>query len=155
MTQQLVDGLLERFPGLQKEQPPEGESRDGTPVLMVPPAQLTALCRFLREDGEYAFDLLKDLTAVDHPDHLTVVYHLYSLKKRHKLALKVETRRDDPSVDTVSGVWAAADWLEREVFDLLGVRFPGHPDLRRILLPPDWGGHPLRKDYVHKPDQYD
>jgi NADH-quinone oxidoreductase subunit C len=155
MTEQLLSALFERFYGLRKEQPPEGEFRDGVPVLMVPPKQLTALCRLLREDGDYAFDLLKNLTAVDYPDHLTVVYHLYSIEKRHKVALKVEIGRENPSLDTVTGVWAAADWQEREVFDLFGIRFNGHPDLRRIMLPQDWAGHPLRKDYVHQPDQYD
>jgi NADH-quinone oxidoreductase subunit C len=76
-----------------------------------------------------------------------VVYHLFSYRHRHGIVLKVEADRAAPSVPSVEAVWKAANWMEREVFDLFGVEFPGHPDLRRVLLPDDWVGHPLRKDY--------
>ncbi len=82
-----------------------------------------------------------------------MVYHLFSYTLRHWMVLKVDTPRDNPVVPTVSGVWRAAEWQEREVYDLLGVTFTGHPDLRRILMPEDWPGHPLRKDFV-EPQEY-
>jgi NADH-quinone oxidoreductase subunit C len=94
-------------------------------------------------------DFLEDLTAVDWPKRnaIDVVYHLFSYRHRHSFVLKVETDRARPSAPTVEGVWKAANWMEREVYDLFGVQFEGHPDLRRVLLPDDWEGHPLRKDY--------
>jgi len=74
---------------------------------------------------------------------------------KDRLTLKVDVGREDPAVDSVAGVWSTVDWQEREVFDLMGIRFDGHEDLRRIMLPEEWSGHPLRKDYVHEPDPYD
>jgi NADH-quinone oxidoreductase subunit C len=92
---------------------------------------------------------------VDYPKqgHIQIVYHLMSYALRHHFVLKANASRDNPVVATVSSVWSAADWQEREVFDLLGVTFEGHPDLRRILMPEDWPGHPLRKDFV-EPQEY-
>ena len=92
---------------------------------------------------------------VDYPKRavIEIVYNLYSYKHRHLFALKVGAPRDNPVVPTVSTVWAHADWQEREAFDLLGLTFTGHPDLRRILMPEDWPGHPLRKDFV-EPEEY-
>jgi NADH-quinone oxidoreductase subunit C len=111
--------------------------------------RLVELCQFLKTEPELAFDFLEDLTAVDWPKRevIEVVYHLLSYRHRHGFVLKVEAARAAPVVPTVEGVWKAANWHEREVYDLFGVDFPGHPDLRRILLPDDWVGHPLRKDY--------
>lgn len=107
------------------------------------------LCRFARDEASLAFDYCEDITGIDWPARncIEVVYHLFSLTHRHSIVLKVETDRANPSVPTVEGVWKAANWLEREIFDMLGVNFPGHSDMRRILLPDDWVGHPLRKDY--------
>jgi NADH-quinone oxidoreductase subunit C len=115
----------------------------------VAAGRLVEICRFLKGEPELAFDFLEDLTAVDWPKRevIEVVYHLLSYRHRHAFVLKVEAARAAPSVPTVEGVWKAANWHEREVYDLFGVDFPGHPDLRRILLPDDWVGHPLRKDY--------
>jgi NADH-quinone oxidoreductase subunit C len=98
---------------------------------------------------------LSSLSGVDYPKTSTiqVVYHLYSYSHRHMMVLKVSASRDDPVIRTVAGVWRAANWHEREVFDLLGVRFEGHPDMRRLLMPEDWLGHPLRKDFV-EPEEY-
>ena len=113
---------------------------------------LARICRFLRDDPDLAFDLLADVTAVDRlllPEaspRLEVVYHLYSIPHHRRLRLKVRVG-EDQAVPTVTGVWETANWHEREVYDLFGVRFEGHPDLRRILMPDDWEGHPLRKDY--------
>ena len=125
------------------------------PFVVVPGADIVEICRFLKDDPELAFDCLSNLSGVDYPKqgHIQIVYHLLSYPLRHTFVLKVNAMRDDPVVATVSSVWSAADWQEREVFDLLGVTFSGHPDLRRILMPEDWPGHPLRKDFV-EPEEY-
>ena len=122
---------------------------------LVPPAAVADVARFCRTDPELAFDCLSNLSGVDYPKRsaIQVVYHLYSYRHRHAFVLKVDASRDNPVVVTVSGVWSHAEWQEREVFDLLGVVFEGHPDLRRLLMPEDWPGHPLRKDFV-EPQEY-
>jgi NADH-quinone oxidoreductase subunit C len=111
---------------------------------------IVAVCQFLKEDGESSFDYLSDLTCVHYPERgarpFEVVYNLFSIDLNQRVRLKVETD-DSVGVASVTGVWPAANWLEREVYDLFGVPFSGHPDLRRLLLPPDWEGHPMRKDY--------
>ena len=111
--------------------------------------RIAEICRFLKTEPGLDFDFLEDLTAVDWPKRnvIEVVYHLLSVKHRHTVVLKVELDRAAPSVATVEGVWKVANWFEREVYDLFGVDFAGHPDQRRIMLPDDWIGHPLRKDY--------
>ena len=121
----------------------------------VTPAAIADVCRFAKDDPELAFDCLSNLSGVDYPKRavIEIVYNLYSYRHRHLFALKVGAPRDNPVVPTVSAVWAHADWQEREAFDLLGVTFTGHPDLRRILMPEDWPGHPLRKDFV-EPEEY-
>ncbi len=121
----------------------------------VEPARIAEVCRFLRDEPALLFDCLSNLSGVDYPKlgHIQVVYHLYSYRLGHWIVLKVNALRDDPVVPTVSDVWSAANWQEREVYDLLGVTFTGHPDLRRILMPEDWPGHPLRKDFV-EPQEY-
>jgi NADH-quinone oxidoreductase subunit C len=126
------------------------------PYLNVDARSIVDVCRYLRDDPETAFEVLSDLTALDLPkeDSLQVVYHLYSYSKRHQIVLKADLPRETASVSTMEGVWKAANWLEREVFDLFGVMFEGHTDLRRIMLPEDWIGHPLRKDYVEQ-EEYD
>lgn len=110
--------------------------------------QIVAVCDYLRSDRENGFNYLSDLTCVHYPDRreapFEIVYNLFSIDTNERVRLKVRTR---DSVDSVTGVWPAANWLEREVFDLFGVNFANHPDLRRLLLPPDWEGYPLRKDY--------
>src|SRR5687768_12084655 len=119
------------------------------PFCTLSPAALLDICRFLKDAPELQMDFLQDLTATDHPKEglIRVVYHFYSYAHRHLFVAKVELPRAQPEVTTVESVWKAANWLEREVFDLFGVRFTGHSDLRRILLPEDWVGTPLRKDY--------
>jgi NADH-quinone oxidoreductase subunit C len=119
------------------------------PFCVVPKDRLVELCRFLKAEPGIELDLLEDLTAVDWPKRnvIEVVYHLMSTRLRHVFKLKVEADRAAPVVPTVECVWKTANWFEREVYDLFGVEFPGHPDLRRIMLPDDWIGHPLRKDY--------
>jgi NADH-quinone oxidoreductase subunit C len=113
------------------------------------PARLLEICRFLKTEPDLSFDFLEDLTATDHPKQnlIKIVYHFYSYRHRQMFIGKVEVNRPDAEVDTVESVWKAANWMEREVYDLFGVRFKGHSDLRRVLLPDDWIGSPLRKDY--------
>lgn len=121
---------------------------DGIPNIKLLPASLLDVCRFLCSTPELAFDYLADITAIDWKTHIEVVYRLTNLATNNKVVLRVDLDRENPSVDSVTSVWKGAEWQEREVYDLMGVRFVGHPDLRRILLPDDWEGYPLRKDYV-------
>ena len=111
--------------------------------------RIVEVCEGLKADSETPFNYLSDLTCVHYPDNreapFEVVYNLYSISKNERVRLKVNTSGE--GVESVTSVWPVADWLEREVYDLFGVVFHNHPDLRRILLPPDWDGHPLRKDY--------
>ena len=109
---------------------------------------LLPVCEMLQSNPNMAFDYLADVTAVDWQDRIEVIYRLTALARNEKVALRVDLDRDKPVVDSVTSVWKGADFQEREVYDLMGVTFTGHPDLRRILLPDDWEGHPLRKDYV-------
>jgi len=130
-----------------------GKGRDAS--VTVPAEQLPEVARFLKTDPELFFDCLSNLSGVDYPKEnaIQVVYHLHSYRHRHWIVLKVNAHRDDPRVPTVCDVWRHAEWQEREVFDLLGVDFTGHPDMRRLLMPEDWPGHPLRKDFV-EPEEY-
>jgi NADH-quinone oxidoreductase subunit C len=118
--------------------------------VRIEPARIVDVCTFLRDDPEAAFNYLSDLTCVHYPMRqeapMEVVYNLYSIRRNERIRLKVPLSETD-AVDSVTGVWPSANWMEREVYDLFGVGFKNHPDLRRILLPPDWEGHPLRKDY--------
>lgn len=138
------------------------------PYVVIEPADLLEVCRFLRDDPRLQFDVLNCISGVDYlePDaakaakagfepHVEVVYHFSSFVRRHRFVLKLVLPRwknnvagQLPEVPSLTGLWRGADWHEREVYDLSGVWFTGHPDLRRILLSEDWEGHPLRKDYV-------
>jgi NADH-quinone oxidoreductase subunit C len=112
--------------------------------------RLVEICQLLKRDPDLSFDFLQDQAGVDYPKEglIRIVLHFYSYRHRHMLAAKVELPRENPVVDTLEGVWKAANWMEREIYDLFGVEFRNHSDLRRILLPYDWVGHPLRKDYA-------
>jgi NADH/F420H2 dehydrogenase subunit C len=117
--------------------------------FLIPTGKLHELARQLRENPETAFDYLFDLTAVDLVKHFEVVYHMRSTVHGHELVLKVKTEdRANPAVDTVCDIWKGAEFPEREVYDLMGISFNNHPDLRRIFLDEAWTGHPLRKDYT-------
>jgi NADH-quinone oxidoreductase subunit C len=122
----------------------------GQVSVRVDRERIVEVCDFLKQDGETRFDYLSDLTCVHYPDRVArpfeVVYNLFSIDLNHRIRLKVDTD-ESAGVASVTGVWPTANWLEREVYDLFGVAFSGHPDLRRLLLPADWDGHPLRKDY--------
>jgi NADH-quinone oxidoreductase subunit C len=129
------------------------ESPNSDPFIQIGSAQLFDICHTLRDDDEFQFDYLMSLSGTDLGENLGVVYHLYSMTHRHKLVVKVEVPKENPVVPTVERLWRSADWHEREAYDLIGVRFEGHHNLIRILLPYDWDGHPLQKDYV-TPDSY-
>ncbi len=120
------------------------------PTLVVARADLLPVCRALRDSPDLGFAALTDMTAVDFwpgEPRFAVIYHLLSPDRRLALRLKVFLTGDDAHVPTVSGIWPSAGWLEREVWDLFGIVFDDHPDLRRLLMPEDWEGHPLRRDY--------
>jgi NADH-quinone oxidoreductase subunit C len=123
----------------------------GELTLVVPREHIAAVCSHLKVAPGFEFDLLADVTGADRgteeEPRFEVNYHLFSTKRFHRLRLKVLLAQEDVHVQTVTGVWRTANWHERETFDLFGVVFDGHPDLRRILLPDDWQGHALRKDF--------
>ena len=141
----LVKKLRDKFDGAVIE----ASEFLGQLSIRIEPARIVEVCDALRRDADTPFNYLSDLTCVHYPDRkeapFEVVYNLYSIPANERVRLKVAV--DGEAVASVTGVWPAADWPEREVYDLFGVRFHSHPDLRRILLPPDWEGHPLRKDY--------
>ena len=119
-------------------------------TIYVERSAIREACALLREHSACPFEFLSDITCVDwHPSEprFEVVYHLLSLSKKERVRLKVRLDSANPVLDSITTVWPAANYFEREIFDLFGVRFGGHPYLRRILMPEDWEGHPLRKDY--------
>lgn len=113
----------------------------------VEPAQMISLAELLRNDASLNFDYLFCLTCIDWKTHLTMVYHFSSTQFRHTIVVKSKLDRTNPVIHTVCHIWRTAELHEREVFDLFGVKFTNHPDLRRLLLTDDWNGYPLRKDY--------
>ena len=117
------------------------------PTIIVKNEHWLATAEKLKQHEELHFTYLRNVSGVDYETHLEVAYHLVHLKSRRELAVKVKADRSDPVIASVTPVWATANWNEREIYDLLGVTFPGHPDLRRIMMSDDWVGHPLRKDY--------
>jgi NADH-quinone oxidoreductase subunit C len=119
-------------------------------TISVAPENLREACGLLRDDAECAFNYLSDITCVDwYPaePRFEVVYHLLSIPNKERVRLKVRLESANPSVDSLTSVWPGANYFEREVFDLFGIRFAGHPYMRRLLMPEDWEGHPQRKDY--------
>ena len=151
MTQQEIHARLrERFGNAIRDwQTPE----TGDACIRVAPKILHEVCAALRDDKDLRFDFLRLISSVDRTECLSSVYHLYSYTHHHEAVLRIDLDRENPHVDSVSDLWAAAEWHERESFDMMGIVYAGHPDLRRILLPEDWAGYPLRKDYV-APKQY-
>jgi NADH-quinone oxidoreductase subunit C len=161
---EIISLLEEKLSGKIKDKKPDAID----PYVVVEPGHLVEVCRFLRDDPRLQFDLLNCISGVDYLEtekakvakagfepHLEVVYHLSSFVKRHRFVVNVILPRwkdnkegELPEVPSVVSLWPAADWHEREAYDLCGVWFTGHPDLRRILLSEDWEGYPLRKDYV-------
>ncbi len=128
----------------------EASDRLGDASVRVDARRIVPVMGHLRDDDGLRFDMLSDLCAVDYlgeEPRFEVVYHLYSVELNQRLRVKARVPEDPCEIDTVTGLWPAADWMEREVFDLYGIRFRQHPDLRRILLYDEFQGHPLRKDY--------
>ncbi|MCC2416579.1 NADH-quinone oxidoreductase subunit C [Bacillus pacificus] len=117
------------------------------PTLVVEPSKYYEVMELLRSYEELAFDYMSELHATDFVTHMEVYVHLFSYGKKQSVAVKVKLDREAPQVESVTPLWKGADWPEREAYDLLGIVFKGHPNLSRILMPDDWIGHPLRKDY--------
>ncbi|MCU0419791.1 MAG: NADH-quinone oxidoreductase subunit C [Cyclobacteriaceae bacterium] len=129
------------------------ESSAYPPTVRVDSQNLILLLTELRENPATYFDMLSCVTGIDNgpeANTMEVIYHLYSIPFHQSLAVKVVLPRENPEIESVCHLWKTAEWHEREAYDLLGIRFKNHPDLRRILLPADWVGHPLRKDYQHQ-----
>jgi NADH-quinone oxidoreductase subunit C len=124
------------------------------PTFLVPRDELLDVCRWLRDTPEFDLVYLSFVSAIDWPDRFDLVYHLASPAKGHGVTLKVALPKDDARIASVTGLWKGADWHEREAYDLFGVVFDGHPNLRRIMMSADWKGHPLRKDYVYEDPQW-
>jgi NADH-quinone oxidoreductase subunit C len=148
----VLEKLKERFGGAILET----HSDFGDDTAVVEPIQWKAVCKFLREEPSLDFDLPVDLCGVDYPSRgpiggrMEVVMHLYSVSRRHRIRLKARVGDEDmdgAELDSVTSIWAGMNWLERETWDMSGVRFRGHPDLRRILMYPEFEGHPLQKTY--------
>ena len=124
--------------------------------ILVDPTSIDVVCQYLCDDERLAFDMLMCLSGVDlspEDEDLSVVYHLFSDVHLHKVVIKAVVSKENPHLPTVENIWKTANWHEREAYDLFGIVFDGHSDLRRILLPDDWEGHPLRKNYK-EPDTY-
>ena len=141
-----IDRLKQRFESAVTE----AVATLGQQIIRVKKDSLVEICRYLHDDEEFPFDMCSDLTAVHWPERagheFDVVLILYSVAKNRMLRVKTSIA-DQESCPTVTSIWEGADWMEREAYDMFGITFDGHPDLRRILLPPDWPGHPLRKEY--------
>jgi len=153
---EIQSAIQAKFPEAQPIPKPEGQARGDEAYVSVPAAKIVDVCRFIRFDPPLSFDFLSFVTSIDWKTHYEVVYYLLSTLHKHKLVIKVKVEdRTSPEVPTICTVWPTADWQEREVFDMMGIRFAGHYNMRRILLPDDWEGYPLRKDYAAKPDRYD
>lgn len=149
-----IEALVKKFPGVEETPLPEKFVRDPEPQVRVPAASLRAVCEALKADG---FDLPVQMTAVDYikEGQFELVYYLYSTAHREAIVLKARIDRDRPVADSVTPVWGGMNFQEREVFDLMGIRFNGHPQLKRIMMWDGFPGHPLRKDYIHVTDKYD
>ena len=146
-TTALVAVLQEAFPAAGLEPAPTSDLHE---TFYVVAAEAPAVLRALRDRADLRFALLAELTAADYwprEPRFELIYTLVSIAHRRRLRVKVRLHADAARIATVSGVWAAANWLEREVWDLFGIEFEGHPDPRRLLMPEDWQGYPLRKDY--------
>lgn len=122
----------------------------GELTLTVHKKDIVQVCTLLKDDGDLQFKLCEDITAIDHArrtDRFTVVYHIFSLKNKFRLSVKADVDESDCSIDSVTPVWKTANWHERETFDMYGVKFKNHPDLRRMYMPEEFEYHPLRKDF--------
>lgn len=123
----------------------------GDLAVSIKPEAVVPVCRYLHDDPEMAFDYIVHISSVDYPEdefRFEVVYEFYSLRRRRRIRIKARLSEAEPEIGSVTGIWKGADYMEREVFDMMGIRFAGHPDLRRILMPDEYDeGYPLRKDF--------
>ena len=152
MAKKLIDLVKKQLP----QAVIDSHSRLGNDTLVLRPEHLVEVASFLRHDERAQMNLLRDVTAVDYLHRIPrfeVVYILYSIPLKHMLTLRVLVDEEDPKVPTLQGVWSVSGWMEREVWDMYGIRFEGHPDLRRVLLYEEFEGHPLRKDYATQASQ--
>lgn len=133
--------------------PPVAVENATPAALQIDAADLVVVCQTLYENESTYFDMLSCVTGVDNgpqTNTMEVIYNLYSIPYNVQLMIKVMLPRENPVIDSLAHIWKTADWHEREIFDMFGIHFNNHPDLRRILMPTDWTGHPLRKDYQHQ-----
>lgn len=149
----IIDRLKAEFP----DEVLQSYINQGQGAVIVRPDRIVDMLRWLRDDGLMQMNHLRSLCGVDNArrkdpglSRFEVVYNLYSIPLRHEIRIRAEVGDKEPTVDSVVPLWVGADWLERETYDLMGIRFNNHPDLRRVLMPEDWTGHPLRKDYPLK-----
>ena len=143
----VLSRLVEGLPGALRGT----HAQHGDATARVEATRILEVLRFLRDDGELDFAMLMDLCAVDYlgeEPRFEVVYHFYSVQHNHRVRIKARVSEESPEIDSLVSVYPSAGWMEREVWDLYGVNFRGHPDLRRILLYDEFEGHPLRKDYA-------
>lgn len=146
MNARIIEALKSRF----GEQSAQASEFRGELTVVIPKEKIVEVCRFLKDDPALKFDFLADLSGLDMftpVNRFAVVYNLYSLSSKHRIRLKVFTEEDDPKLPTMTGVWSTANWHERETYDMFGIVFEGHPDMRRIYLPDEFEHHPLRKDF--------
>lgn len=134
---------------------PLQESANVVETFLIETKQLIKACELLKNNKDMKFDLLVSISGVDKPDENIIesVYHLFSTEYHHKVVVKVKAPRDNPVVPSVTNIWITADWHERETFDLLGIKYDNHPNMKRLLMPDDWIGYPLRKDYIENDER--
>lgn len=146
INQQVLDSLSHKFDHVVLQ----AEEFRGELTIVLPPDRIVDVCRFLKEDPTLAFDLLADLCGIDMAtphNRFGVIYNVYSLKNKLRIRLKIFTDESPPTVPTVTGIWGTANWHERETFDMFGIIFENHPDLRRMYMPEEFEYYPLRKDF--------
>lgn len=141
---EILKAIQDKFPDVEAK-----EDELNVESIIVPSDHLVDIARFLKSEPSIDMDYNMTITAADWLERVDVIYYFMSYTLQHIVALKVQLPNDGLRVKTISDLWASADWFEREVYDLFGVVFEGHPDLRRIMLPADWEGHPLRKGFQH------
>jgi NADH-quinone oxidoreductase subunit C len=148
----ILDGAKSVIEGVSEGAIIEHVISQGEVSITIQKGQVKPVIAALRKDGAMKLDMLSDITSIDYLNlgrepRFDVVYHLYSLEHYHRLRLKCPVEEDDCAIDSICELWSGANYMEREIFDLMGISFNDHPDLRRILMPDDWEGHPLRKDF--------
>ena len=154
-TSNLAEQVKHKFPNLVQE----ALDQHGDPVVVIKKEAIKNLAASLKKDPEFQFNMLMDLSAVDYLHweekefRFEIIYNLFSLAKNHRLFIKARVSETDPAIDSVTSLWPAADWYEREVWDMFGIEFKGHPNLKRILMYEGFEEHPLRKDYPYNKRQ--